>query len=168
MLSLPLLLFILAAGGLVAFWQNSLGARERANHAAQDACERMQLQFLDGTVAFASLSLARDAGRLTLRRTYVFDYTSASIDRRQGFVTMLGQRIESVGFAPAAQPEAATRLNSETDTSATPPSADSTGKVINLEDFRQRRGTGHPSTGNPGTSQHSSTPNNDHSTDQGW
>ena len=38
-------------------------------------------------------------GWLTFRRTYVFDYTANSIERRQGFVVLTGRRVESVGYA---------------------------------------------------------------------
>jgi len=101
MLSWPLLLGVVGVALFVWFWQTSLGARERANRAALEACERAHLQFLDGTVAFARLGAARnDRGRLTLRRTYVFDYTATSIERRQGFVVLLGYRVESIGFDP--------------------------------------------------------------------
>lgn len=94
-------LVLLCIGGAAAwFWQNSLAAREAANAAAVEACERLSLQFLDGTVAFARLSFTRVLGRLALRRTYVFDYTSNSIERRQGFVVLVGRRVESVGYAP--------------------------------------------------------------------
>lgn len=85
------------------FWQDSLAARENANTAAMEACQRLGLQFLDGTVAFARLSLRREAGRLGLRRTYVFDYTANSIERRQGFVILTGHRVESVGYAPGEE-----------------------------------------------------------------
>ena len=51
----------------------------------------------------------RERGQLALRRTYVFDYTANSIERRQGFVILLGRRVESVGYAPGeerrAQPQ---------------------------------------------------------------
>lgn len=88
------------------FWYHSLKQRERANAAAQDACERAHLQFLDGTVAFARMNLFRGAsGRLALRRTYVFDYTARSIERLQGFVVIAGDRVETVGFAHAAPAE---------------------------------------------------------------
>ncbi|MET0985713.1 MAG: DUF3301 domain-containing protein, partial [Steroidobacteraceae bacterium] len=84
------------------FWYDSLKQRERANAAAQEACERAHLQFLDGTVAFARISFFRGAnGRLALRRTYIFDYTARSIERLQGFVVIADDRIETVGFAHA-------------------------------------------------------------------
>ena len=61
---------ILIAAAVVWFWQSSLAAREHANRAALDACERLSLQFLDGTVAFARMSIVRNsAGRIALQRT---------------------------------------------------------------------------------------------------
>lgn len=94
------LIVLCLAGAMAWFWQDSLAARESANAAAMDACTRLGLQFLDGTVAFARLGLTREGGRLKLRRTYVFDYTANSIERRQGFVLLTGAWVESVGYAP--------------------------------------------------------------------
>ncbi|MGH8176422.1 MAG: DUF3301 domain-containing protein [Steroidobacter sp.] len=91
------LICIAAAGAW--FWQDSLAARENANAAATEACQRLGLQFLDGTVAFARLALTREFGSLKLRRTYIFDYTANSIERRQGFVVLTGRRVESLGYA---------------------------------------------------------------------
>jgi Protein of unknown function (DUF3301) len=93
------LVFVLACALVVWFWRDSLLVRDRANTAAIEACTRLALQFLDGTVAFSKLRFVRDAGQLKLRRTYVFDYTAHSIERLQGFVVLLGTRVESVGFA---------------------------------------------------------------------
>jgi len=102
-----LLTVILLAAAVVWFWQDSLAARESANTAAKEACDRLSLQFLDGTVAFARLVLVRVGGVLKLRRTYVFDYTATSIERRQGFVLLTGRQVESVGYAPGdVQPDA--------------------------------------------------------------
>jgi hypothetical protein len=100
MLSWPLLALLLATGFAAWFWQDSLGARERANAAALEACQQLGLQFLDGTVAFASIAVARSAHTFfRLKRTYVFDYTATSIERRQGFVVLLGNDVETVGYA---------------------------------------------------------------------
>lgn len=98
-------LFLLClAGGVLWFWQDSLAARELANRTAMEACERLALQFLDGTVAFARVSIGRGRhGRLVLRRTYVFDYTSNSIERRQGFVVVSERSVETVGYAQDEQ-----------------------------------------------------------------
>ena len=98
-LSWGLLTMLLLAAAVVWFWQDSLAARESANAAAKEACTRLGLQFLDGTVAFARVAFVRERGILKLRRTYVFDYTATSIERRQGFVLLTGRRVESVGYA---------------------------------------------------------------------
>jgi hypothetical protein len=100
------LVLLLVAAAVVWFLQDSLAARERANAAAMEACRRLSLQFLDGTVAFARLKFMRERGQLAVRRTYVFDYTANSIERRQGFVILVGRRIESVGYAPGEEQRA--------------------------------------------------------------
>jgi hypothetical protein len=148
-------LFLLCAAGAAAmFWHTSLAAREQANGAAAKACSQLQLQFLDGTVAFASFMFARASdGWLALRRTYVFDYTADSIERRQGFVILLGTHVESIGFAPEVQSRAMTitRSRDETHREAahtqdavqdaeikTPEVRESRSNVLDLQEWRRR------------------------------
>ena len=108
LLSWTALALLVLAGVVAWFWQDSLAARERANEAAMEACERLSLQFLDGTVAFAEIGLTRVSGGLfALRRTYVFDYTANSIERLQGFVVLVGHRVETVGYASVTPMRAA-------------------------------------------------------------
>lgn len=162
------LVLLLAATAVIWFLQDSLAARERANAAAMEACRRLSLQFLDGTVAFARLAFTRERGQLALRRTYVFDYTANSIERRQGFVILVGRRVESVGYAPgeeqraqrAAQPPMTVSLSAtiapppappappEVEPKPTPPpTSNNSAVVFDLAEWRERRrGTGqHPS-----------------------
>lgn len=168
MLSLPLLIGIIGAAAFVWFWQNSLSARERANRAAIDACARMNLQFLDGTVAFARLRLARnDRGQLSLRRTYIFDYTATSIERRQGFVVLLGTRVESIGFEPDNSPHReSVRLN---DTIDPPTDLDrNNSNVLDLQEWRQRHRL-QPKPGNERpNSTNGSPPTGNTPSDNGW
>jgi|SRR5712671_306528 len=133
--------FLAVAVAFVWFWQDSLRARDIANAAAMSACDRMGLQFLDGTAAFTRLRFAREAGRLCLRRTYVFDYTAESIDRRQGFAILLGMEVEYVGFAsehnvrPAVSaPEPPSVVND----SAEQTPGDRPGNVLDLNAHRAR------------------------------
>lgn len=93
---------LLIAALLTAWaWYSTLRAREYANHVAADTCRKLNVQFLDGTVAFTRLKPVRDAtGRLTLRRSYVFDYTPDGVSRQQGFVILRGRELEAVGLAP--------------------------------------------------------------------
>ena len=128
------LIFVIVAAAVAWFWQDSLAARERANAAAIEACERLSLQFLDGTVAFARIGWTRgSSGALALRRTYVFDYTSSSIERLQGFVVLRGHRVETVGYA-----------RNEADRPRTPPplppapSIERPSNVVDAEQWRNR------------------------------
>jgi hypothetical protein len=137
------LAMIVIAAAVAWFWQTSLAARERANIAAAEACERLSLQLLDGTVAFARMALVRNrAGRLALQRTYVFDYTADSIARRQGFVVLLSQHVESVGYAPGEESRAIP-VNEPPPappvTEFTQPPVERPSNVLHLEDWRTRR-----------------------------
>jgi hypothetical protein len=143
------LVLLVVAAAIVWFMQDSLAAREQANAAAMEACQRLSLQFLDGTVAFARLSFAREHGWLTFRRTYVFDYTANSIERRQGFVILVGRRVESVGYAPGEErrqvqqpPVTLSASATFTVAPAAPPPAPrqvESAKVFDLADWRERR-----------------------------
>ena len=137
-LSFGTLTLILLGTAIVWFWHDSLRARDIANAAAMAACERMGLQFLDGTAAFARLRLARSGGWLALRRTYVFDYTAQSIERRQGFAILLGMAVEYVGFAPehTARPLSPTP---EPERSTAVIDAPASGKVLDFNEHRSRR-----------------------------
>src|SRR5271156_6088683 len=87
-----------ALAGAYKIWQLSLDAREAANRIAKDTCSRAVVQFLDGTVAFAGLRLARGPdGKRRLLRTYTLDYTSDGFERAQGFIVLAGRQLEAVG-----------------------------------------------------------------------
>ena len=90
---------LIAAG--IFFWLDSLRARERALNAGRAACERHELQFLDDTVAFARLRLARDAeGQLSLARTYTFEFSDTGNNRRHGAIVMLGGELRDLQLEP--------------------------------------------------------------------
>ncbi len=138
LLSWTALALLVLAGLLAWFWQDSLAARERANAAAMEACERLALQFLDGTVAFARIGFTRGAGGgLALRRTYVFDYTANSIERLQGFVVLMGHRVESVGYASVVpvRPPALPPVSAEPEANEPPPA--NRDNVLDLERWRE-------------------------------
>jgi hypothetical protein len=98
-LSWGLLLLALAMGAFALFWHDALGARDLANDAARETCASTGAALLDGTVAFHRLRLTRvDGGHLAFERTYLFDYTSDGVTRRQGFVVVCARRVESIGL----------------------------------------------------------------------
>jgi len=82
-------------------WADSLRARERALRAGRSACQRYNLQFLDDTVAFARLRLARDAdGQLKIARTYTFEFSDTGNNRRHGAIVMLGGELLDLHLEP--------------------------------------------------------------------
>lgn len=139
------LVFLILAAAVAWFWQDSLAARERANAAAMEACARLSLQFLDGTVAFARLQFVRGStSAFTFRRTYVFDYTANSIERRQGFVVLTGRRVDTVGYARGDDAPQATQVSPERVVSVQ--ELPSTANVLSLEEWRARQRSAAPNT----------------------
>ena len=92
---------IVALVAALLLWADSLKARERAVRAGRSACERYQLQFLDDTVSFARLRLARNHdGELRLVRTYTFEFSDTGNNRRQGAIVMLGSEVQDLQLEP--------------------------------------------------------------------
>ena len=94
-----LAILVIVAGML--FWMDSLRARERAVAAGRSACERYSLQFLDDTVAFTRLRLARDEeGQVKIKRTYTFEFSDTGNNRRHGAIVMLGAQLFDLHMEP--------------------------------------------------------------------
>ena len=90
---------LIAAG--IFLWLDSLRARERAVQAGRTACKRYELQFLDDTVSFARLRLARDEhGQLKIARTYTFEFSDTGDNRRRGAIVMLGAQVLDLQLEP--------------------------------------------------------------------
>lgn len=94
-----LAILLLVVIGLL--WADSLRARERAVQAGRSACERYGVQFLDDTVSFVRLRLARnDEGRLRIARTYTFEFSDTGNNRRDGAIVMLGGDLLDLRLEP--------------------------------------------------------------------
>jgi len=92
-------IILIAAG--IFLWLDSLRARERAVQAGRKACERHDLQFLDDTVSFARIRLARDEeGQLKIARTYTFEFSDTGNNRRHGAIVMLGGDLQDLHMEP--------------------------------------------------------------------
>lgn len=88
-------------GGLFWLWFESTRIHEIAVKHARSQCHVNQVQFLDYTVSLAKLKPARDEdGRLTLKRTYTFEYSDTGNNRQPGSITMLGKVVQSLNFSP--------------------------------------------------------------------
>src|SRR5215470_2407277 len=92
-------ILLLIAG--IFLWLDSLRARERAVRAGKSACQRYELQFLDDTVSFTKMRLARDEeGQLKIARTYTFEFSDTGNNRRHGAIVMLGGQMQDLQLEP--------------------------------------------------------------------
>ncbi len=95
------LLFLLLLGTIGWFWYDTLHVLDVARKAGRQACNELNVQFLDDTVANIGLTLARDrSGRRVFRRTYRFEFSETGNSRLEGRLIMLGDRIESITMEP--------------------------------------------------------------------
>ena len=79
------------------YFLSALRVRELAMQAVGLASRRDDFQLLDQSVHLRRISLSRDAtGRWRIWREYRFDYTYDGVERRQGFVIMLGRQLQTI------------------------------------------------------------------------
>lgn len=89
-------------------WLENQGVRERAIAIAKDFCNKEDVQFLDGAMALVRMRLQRDAlGRMTIARTYQFEFSDTGDNRLKGTIMLLGKKLETLHLQPY-------RLNAET------------------------------------------------------
>lgn len=88
---------LLAFGLLCMHFLSAVRVRELALQAVGRASKRDEFQLLDQSVHVQRVSLSRDdSGRWRVWRQYRFDYTYEGVERRQGFVIMLGKQLQSI------------------------------------------------------------------------
>jgi len=91
-------LFIILFLALLAwFWLNSIRAKEIAMQASAEACQQIQVQFLDQTASLKKLRVSRNRnGRMIFERIYTFDFSRDRETRVQGLVTIIGHKVTQV------------------------------------------------------------------------
>lgn len=91
-----LVILMIAAGAVFAFWSAGRAAAERAESLGRDACKAAGVQWLDQSVHAIGLRLCRqDDGWLGLERTFRFDYSIEGDDRHVGRMVLRGDRLVS-------------------------------------------------------------------------
>jgi hypothetical protein len=94
---------VLLFGLLCLHFLGAIRVRELAVQAVGRASKSDDFQLLDQAVHLRRISLSRDdLGRWRIWRQYRFDYSFDGVDRRQGFVTMLGKQLQSIMVAEQA------------------------------------------------------------------
>ena len=107
-------LLVLAAG---AWLWHGHGIRERALAAVQRHCKKMDVDLLDGNVAFRRIGLQRDSrGRRRIGRVYGFEFTVTGERRHPGTIVMFGAQVgriemEAHPFEPDAEPARVVQLD---------------------------------------------------------
>jgi len=94
MTSILILLFL----ALIAwFWMNSIRAKEIAMQASAAACKQIEAQLLDQTASLKKLNTIRNnKGRMSIERTYSFDFTHDGQSRQKGYVVIKGHIVQNV------------------------------------------------------------------------
>lgn len=88
---------LFALGLLILHFLAAVRVRELAVQAVGSASRRDDFQLLDQSVHMQRVSLSRDdTGRWRIWRQYRFDYSYDGVERRQGFVIMLGKQLQSI------------------------------------------------------------------------
>jgi hypothetical protein len=91
------ILVVLLFGVLCLHFLAATRVREIAIQAVGHASRRDDFQLLDQSVHINRISLSRDqSGRWRIWRQYRFDYSYDGVERRQGFVIMLGKQLQAV------------------------------------------------------------------------
>lgn len=97
MFSLINLLWLVLAGLLALYWWQSGLFKGRARDLATMHCQQLGLQLLDQSMVIVGLWPVRGrAGRLQLRRSYQFEFSSTGDRRYQGKLVLEGMNLKTI------------------------------------------------------------------------
>ncbi|MGH1470756.1 MAG: DUF3301 domain-containing protein [Cellvibrionaceae bacterium] len=75
--------------------------RERALHAAKQHCQKMNVQFLDGSVSPNGYGLARNKqGVINITQRFLFEFTSTGERRYTGSISYVGSQLSHLELEP--------------------------------------------------------------------
>jgi Protein of unknown function (DUF3301) len=87
--------------GAYLYWFNGQQAKEIALKAVRAHCQNLEVQMLDEYVALSRIQIKREqAGKIRLRRAFLFEFSSTGNERYNGVCIMLGKRVESIQMEP--------------------------------------------------------------------
>jgi hypothetical protein len=87
--------------GAYLYWFDGQQVKEVALKAVRGHCLNLEVQMLDEYVALNGIRLKRDqAGKMRLRRIFLFEFSSTGNERYNGICIMLGRRVESIQMEP--------------------------------------------------------------------
>lgn len=81
------------------YWWDSMRAKEIARIAGKTACDKIDVQFLDDTVARNKIWLKRNTrGHLIFYRSFNFEFSSLGDQRYFGSITLAGKYIDNINL----------------------------------------------------------------------
>ncbi len=95
------IIFIGLLLGAFWYWLGAQKVKEIAFIATKDYCLAMEVQMLDAYIALTHLGFERDAtGKMQLRRSFMFEFSSTGYERYNGKIIMLGRKVKSIVMEP--------------------------------------------------------------------
>lgn len=89
-----LLILMILAAMMFAFWSASRAAAERAVHVGAEACQAAGVQLIDQTVHASGLRVVRrEDGWLGFERSFRFEYSEDGTDRHIARLVLRGDRL---------------------------------------------------------------------------
>lgn len=129
MLTLADIALLLVLLSVLAWLWHGHGIREQALHLAKAHCAKLNLELLDGNVAFNRYLLLTDGqGKRRFARRFAFEFTVTGEQRLSGYVCLFGKRLAAVELDAHPFPE---------------PDAPLAPKVIDLQEWRQQHSERH-------------------------
>ncbi|WP_394752315.1 DUF3301 domain-containing protein [Crenothrix sp.] len=99
------IIFIGLLLGAFWYWTSAQKVKEIAFNATKDYCLAMEVQMLDAYIALSNLGFQRDsAGKIQLKRTFSFEFSSTGYERYSGKIIMLGRKVKSIVMDPYRLP----------------------------------------------------------------
>jgi len=93
------LLWLIIAGLVGYYWWNSWKFKGRALGLTLEHCSQLNLQLLDQSMVIRGIWPERNAGgKMALRRTYQFEFTSTGEQRYMGQIILTGMKLKSIDF----------------------------------------------------------------------
>lgn len=102
-----LLILMIVAAMVFAFWSAGRAAAERAEVVGRNACQAAGVQWLDQSVHAIGIRLCRqESGWLGWERTFRFDYSINGEDRHVGRMVLRGERLIAFSGPVTREPSA--------------------------------------------------------------
>ncbi|MGB1272153.1 MAG: DUF3301 domain-containing protein [Endozoicomonas sp.] len=98
----------------VFYWFDTARAKETAVAHGRRACKEMKVQFLDDSVVRYRSAVRRGpSGQLTIERCFRFEFTLNGQSREQGYIRLLGQRLQllELDYPHQSVPDQSNRSN---------------------------------------------------------